>query len=49
MSKTAVSICRDQMKQMELQKAEYEDTNDVVESLLRYDMTQSHMAYYIRG
>ena len=45
----AVTICRDQVKQMELEKAQYEDTNDIVESLLRYDLPTEHRAYYIRG
>ena len=48
-SLTAVGICRDQVKQMEVEGAQYEQTKDVVATLLRYDMTPNHMAYYVRG
>ena len=34
---------------MEVETARYEDTKEIVSSLLRYDMTPHHMAYYIRG
>ncbi|XP_064392158.1 uncharacterized protein LOC135339811 [Halichondria panicea] len=42
-------ICRDQVKQMEVQAAMYQDPDMFFGSLLRYDSMTSHMAYYLRG
>ncbi len=46
-----VMMCRDEVKQMEVQDAKYDDKDmhNRRQSLLRYDSTTSHMAYYIRG
>ena len=49
---TAVVICSDQKSQMRVEIANFNETKDFMQSLIRYDIkwpSPVHMAYYIRG
>ncbi len=45
----AVVICHDFGKQLEMEGAEYPEPKDIFRTLLIYNSTTSHMAYYVRG